>query len=120
VGEHDFAAFCRPREGATTIRRVLHLQWERQPDSVVTMTIVADAFCHSMVRAVVGCLLVVGDHRHEAHWPAEVLHSRQRHPQVAVAPAHGLVLVEVRYPPDEQLAQQQERTRVVRVLEADR
>ncbi len=116
LGEHDFAAFCRPRPGATTIRTLQHLHWERQSDGVAVMAIVADAFCHSMVRTVVGALLPVGDHRRDPQWPAEVLRAQQRHSAVAVAPAYGLVLMEVRYPPDAELAARQERTRMVRSL----
>jgi tRNA pseudouridine38-40 synthase len=103
VGQHDFAAFCRPREGATTVRTLLDLRWERVGDLVVA-TVVADAFCHSMVRALVGASLAVGEGRREVAWPTRVLAGRRRVPDVTVAPAHGLTLEEVRYPPDEDLA----------------
>lgn len=103
VGEHDFAAYCRGREGATTVRRVLELDWRRDGD-VVTGRIVADAFCHNMVRAMVGALLAVGDGRRPVEWPATVLSGRQRVPDVQVVAAHGLTLEEVAYPPDEELA----------------
>lgn len=119
LGEHDFAAFCRPRPGATTIRTLQELHWDRRADGLAVMTIVADAFCHSMVRAVVGALLPVGDGRRDPQWPADVLRSRVRHPGVVVAPAHGLVLVEVRYPPDAELASRQEHTRTMRSLHGD-
>src|SRR4051794_36704081 len=72
VGLHDFAAFCRRREGATTVRTVLDLSWERDGD-VLTGRIRADAFCHHMVRSVVGCLLAVGEGRRPVAWPAEIL-----------------------------------------------
>jgi tRNA pseudouridine38-40 synthase len=111
VGEHDFAAFCRPREGASTVRRLLELQWQRDPDGVLVARVVADAFCHSMVRALVGALLAVGSGRRPSSWPAEVLAGRVRDPGVTVVPAHGLTLEEVRYPPDAELAARAQETR---------
>jgi tRNA pseudouridine38-40 synthase len=73
LGEHDFAAFCRKRPGATTIRTLLELGWERQPDGLLVGTVRADAFCHNMVRALVGCLVAVGEGRRDAAWAAGVL-----------------------------------------------
>jgi tRNA pseudouridine38-40 synthase len=103
VGTHDFSAFCRPREGATTVRTLLQHDWSRA-DRLVVATIVADAFCHNMVRALAGAVLAVGEGRRPAAWPAEVLAGRVRRPDVQVAPPHGLTLEEVRYPPDDELA----------------
>jgi tRNA pseudouridine38-40 synthase len=116
LGENDFAAFCRRREGATTIRTLIDLVWAREPDGLLVATVRADAFCHSMVRALVGCLLEVGEGRREPAWAAEVLTARQRDPAVRVARAHGLTLEEVRYPADAEMAAQAERSRVVRTL----
>ena len=110
IGEHDFAAFCRQREGATTVRRLLRLDCVRTEGAVV-ITAEADAFCHSMVRALVGALLAVGAGRRPPEWPREVLGGGVRDPSVRVAPAHGLTLVAVRYPPDEQLATRAGETR---------
>lgn len=105
VGEHDFAAFCRRREGATTIRTLLELSTVRSPDDGLLVTTVrADAFCHSMVRALMGALVAVGEGRHPAAWAREVLLARARDPRVKVMPAHGLVLEEVVYPDDAGLA----------------
>ncbi|SNQ49146.1 tRNA pseudouridine synthase A [Frankia canadensis] len=116
VGEHDFAAFCRRREGATTVRTLLRLDVSRRrPDGVVVADVEADAFCHSMVRALVGGLLAVGDGRRPVGWPVAVLRRGVRDPAVTVAPAHGLTLMEVRYPPDAELAARAEVTRAVRV-----
>jgi tRNA pseudouridine38-40 synthase len=103
LGEHDFVAFCRRRAGATTIRALQRLSWSRSGDTLVA-TVQADAFCHQMVRSLVGALLAVGDGRHEAAWPASLLRCNARADAVVVAPAHGLTLVEVAYPPDEELA----------------
>ncbi|MFC9977756.1 tRNA pseudouridine(38-40) synthase TruA [Spirillospora sp. NPDC127200] len=118
VGEHDFAAYCRKREGATTIRELLRFSWAREAERVAAATVQADAFCHSMVRALVGALLVVGDGRRDVTWPAEVLATRMRDSAVNVAPAHGLTLEEIRYPDAEGLAQRAQETRRVRTLNA--
>jgi tRNA pseudouridine38-40 synthase len=114
LGEHDFAAFCRRREGATTVRELLSLSWTRPEATVAEATVIADAFCHSMVRALVGALLKVGDGARPPSWPAQVLTARVRDPGVPVVPPHGLCLEEVRYPPPAQLAQRALATRRVR------
>jgi tRNA pseudouridine38-40 synthase len=116
LGEHEFAAFCKRREGATTIRRLLELHGHRTADGVAELTVRADAFCHHMVRSLVGSLLAVGEGRQDRGWPKDVLEAAVRDPRVAVVPAHGLTLEEVAYPPDAELAAQAEATRVVRTL----
>ena len=116
LGQHDFASFCRKREGATTIRSLLDLSW-RRVDSVAEATVRADAFCHNMVRSLVGCLVAVGEGRREPAWAAEVLAARARDSAVTVAQPHGLTLEEVGYPADADLATQAQRSRVVRTLE---
>ncbi|WP_460302211.1 tRNA pseudouridine(38-40) synthase TruA [Actinocorallia aurea] len=116
VGEHDFAAYCRKREGATTIRRLLRYEWERRGERLAVATVEADAFCHSMVRALVGALLSVGDGRKPVEWPAEVLLAGVRDSAVKVAPAHGLALVEIVYPENSKLAARAQETRRVRTL----
>ncbi|HEU4568656.1 MAG TPA: tRNA pseudouridine(38-40) synthase TruA [Marmoricola sp.] len=116
LGEHDFASFCKRREGATTIRTLRELSWRRDAEGVLVATVRADAFCHHMVRSLVGCLAAVGEGRRTPDWAAEVLARRQRDPAVTVVPPHGLTLEEVGYPPDEELAAQAERARVVRRL----
>ncbi len=114
LGEHDFAAYCKRREGATTVRRLLALDWARRPDGLVEVGVRADAFCHHMVRSLVGALVAVGEGRREPSWPGEVLSKGARDPGVLVMPAHGLTLEEVAYPPDDELAARAEETRVVR------
>jgi tRNA pseudouridine38-40 synthase len=114
VGHHDFASFCKRREGATTIRTLLDLSWARDADGVAVATVRADAFCHSMVRALVGCLLAIGEGRRPVTWAAEQLAARQRDPGVSVAHAHGLTLEEVAYPDAAALAQRAEQTRAKR------
>ena len=118
LGEHDFAAFCKKREGATTIRELQRLEWVREPGGTLVATVVADAFCHSMVRALVGSLLAAGDGRRPVEWPGEVLTRAVRDSGVHVAPAHGLCLEEVGYPPEAELAARAEATRRVRTLSA--
>jgi tRNA pseudouridine38-40 synthase len=114
MGEHDFAAFCKRREGATTIRRLIRLSWERDTAGVLEATVEADAFCHSMVRSLVGALLAVGEGRRDIGWPGAVLAAGVRDSGVLVVPAHGLCLEEVRYPPDADLGTRAELTRRVR------
>jgi tRNA pseudouridine38-40 synthase len=115
LGEHDFAAFCKRREGATTVRALQRLDWTRGPDGVVEAAVSADAFCHSMVRSLVGALLDVGRGRRAVAWPAALLSRAERASDVGVAPAHGLTLVGVDYPPDDELAARAEVTRRLRV-----
>jgi tRNA pseudouridine38-40 synthase len=116
VGLHDFAAFCRQREGATTIRDLQRLDWTRDGDRV-TAYVSADAFCWSMVRSLVGALLAVGEHRREPGWCAALLASTQRSSDFAAAPPRGLTLVGVDYPPDEELEARTKVTRELRVVD---
>ncbi|MEV0787256.1 tRNA pseudouridine(38-40) synthase TruA [Streptomyces sp. NPDC050423] len=117
TGEHDFAAYCKKREGATTIRTLQKLSWVRDEASgIMTATVQADAFCHNMVRALIGAALFVGDGRRPAAWPAEVLAARVRDPGVHVVRPHGLTLEEVAYPADELLAARAVEARNVRTL----
>ena len=114
LGEHDFAAFCKRREGATTVRELLRFHWSRAADEVLVAELCADAFCHSMVRSLVGALLDVGRGRRAVDWPAGLLGRAARVSDVAVAPAHGLTLVAVDYPADSELAGRAAVTRRVR------
>lgn len=113
MGLRDFASFCKQREGATTIRTLQDLSWTRV-DGVLVGTVRADAFCHSMVRALVGCLTAIGEGRKPVAWAAEVLGAERRDPSVAVAHARGLTLEEVAYPVDDELAARDQLTRARR------
>jgi len=113
LGEHDFAAFCRRKENATTVRAVQRLDWRRDPDGTLVATVQADAFCWSMVRSLVGALLVAGDGRRPVEWPGSLLTRRERANEVTVVPAHGLTLVAVAYP-EEGHADRAELTRRLR------
>jgi tRNA pseudouridine38-40 synthase len=115
LGEHDFAAFCRRRPGATTTRTLRVLTWRRDGDGTAVATVTADAFCHNMVRALVGALLAVGEGRRPPGWPAQVLTAAARDPSVRVVAPHGLCLDEVGYPAAGELAARAAQTRRLRV-----
>lgn len=116
LGLHDFAAFCRHRPGATTIRDLQRLEWVVAGD-LLTAHVSADAFCWSMVRSLVGALLAVGEGRREPSWTATLLAATARSSDFAAAPARGLTLVAVDYPPDDELAARTTVTRDVRTLD---
>lgn len=136
LGEHDFLSYCKPREGATTIRTLRRLDVVRVGDGgvgaggggdgavdaggdpareaargLVEVRVSADAFCHSMVRSLVGALVEVGLGRRGRTWPAELLEARSRRAAAPLAPACGLTLEGVDYPPEAQWA---ERARAAR------
>ena len=106
LGEHDFAAFCRPRMGGSTVRTLQSLDVRREACGEVSCTAQADAFCHSMVRSLVGALLAVGDGRRGPEWVSTLLARISRADEIAVAAAHGLTLVAVGYPPPDLYAAQ--------------
>ncbi|MET8283825.1 tRNA pseudouridine(38-40) synthase TruA [Streptomyces sp. NPDC051639] len=116
VGEHDFAAYCKKREGATTIRTLQELSLVRGDDGIITATVRADAFCHNMVRSLIGALLFVGDGHRGPEWPAKVLAAAVRDSAVHVVRPHGLTLEEVGYPADELLAARNKEARNKRTL----
>lgn len=117
LGEHDFAAFCKRREGATTVRALQRLDWAAAPgeEDVLVASVSADAFCHSMIRSLVGALFEVGRGRRPVEWPAGLLARTARASEVTVAPPHGLSLTGVDYPADDELAARAEQTRRIRV-----
>ena len=114
IGLHDFAAYCKPREEATTIRTLLEFDWRRDAAGVLVANVKADAFCHSMVRALVGACVAVGEGRLDAEDVVDIRDARDRVPDVKVLAARGLTLTEVGYPADELLAQRAEQTRARR------
>ncbi|MEV1067896.1 tRNA pseudouridine(38-40) synthase TruA [Streptomyces sp. NPDC050263] len=116
LGEHDFAAYCKRREGATTIRTLQELSLVRGEDGVITATVRADAFCHNMVRSLIGALLFVGDGHRGDEWPGKVLAAGVRDSAVHVVRPHGLTLEEVGYPADELLAARNKEARNKRTL----
>ena len=117
LGLHDFLSFCRPREGATTIREVQDVRVRRDEDGSVRVRIRADAFCHTMVRAIVGALLQVGEGSREPGWLARRVATPARDAHVRLAPPAGLTLLAVGYPEDEDgLRRRAEGTRARRSL----
>lgn len=114
IGLHDFAAYCKPRAEATTIRTLLEFDWHRGADGVLAAHVRADAFCHSMVRALVGACVAVGEGRLEIDDVSEIRDGRVRVPEVKVLAARGLTLTEVGYPADDLLAVRAEQTRARR------
>jgi tRNA pseudouridine38-40 synthase len=113
IGLHDFAAFCKRRDGATTVRQLQRFDWEQEGDRI-TAYVSADAFCWSMVRSLVGAMQAVGEGRRTPEWTAALLDTRSRSSSVTVAPAHGLSLVAVDYPAAHDLAARNSATREVR------
>ncbi|SIN93901.1 tRNA pseudouridine(38-40) synthase TruA [Agromyces cerinus] len=116
LGLHDFAAFCKPRAEATTIRTLQSYRWRRDSGGVLVASLQADAFCHSMVRALIGAAVAVGEGRLDVEAPAALLQAGQRTNAFMVMPAKGLVLTEVGYPDDHELATRAALTRARREL----
>lgn len=115
LGLHDFAAFCRRPNNRgptrTTVRTLLGLSWKRAPDGAALLWVEADAFCHSMVRSLVGALLPVGQGKRPVTWPRSLLDVGMRDPHLRVMPARALVLEAVRYPDPGGYADRAARTR---------
>ena len=119
IGLHDFAAYCKWREGATTIRTLLDFGWRRDDRGILIAQVKADAFCHSMVRALVGACAAVGEGRLDVEDVADIRDEGVRTPDVKVLAARGLTLTEVGYPADELLESRAEQTRAVRRLDEE-
>ena len=119
IGLHDFAAYCKWREGATTIRTLLEFDWRRGEDGILRANVRADAFCHSMVRALVGACVAVGEGKLAVADIVDIRDEGIRTPEIKVLAARGLTLTEVGYPADELLATRAEQTRARRSLDED-
>ena len=111
VGLHDWASYCKPRAGSTTIRELQEFRWERLPDGVLVASIKADAFCHSMVRALVGACVAVGEGKLSIEALAGIRDDKARTSDFKVLPAQGLVFMEVGYPEDHEVGERAETTR---------
>jgi tRNA pseudouridine38-40 synthase len=103
LGRHDFAAFCKFKVGGTTIRTLEKYQWQRTSDGLLVAEVVADAFCYSMVRNLVGAVVCVADGRKDPSWIGELLANKERVSDSLVFPARGLTLYQVDYPSNDQL-----------------
>jgi tRNA pseudouridine38-40 synthase len=119
LGLHDWASFCRAREGATTIRTLEKFSWVRDSEGVLCGTVVADAFCHSMVRSLVGAAIAVGKGDLDVSEIVALRDKSERTSAWKTMPAHGLTLVEVIYPKDRELARRAELTRAQRTPLSD-
>ncbi|MDQ1718242.1 MAG: tRNA pseudouridine38-40 synthase [Pseudonocardiales bacterium] len=113
LGLNDYTAYCRRREGATAIRTLQRLDVVRD-GWLIEVRVQADAFCHSMVRSLVGALAAVGEGRRPLAWPGSLLTRTTRSDEITVAPPHGLTLAEVGYPVDSELTSRAEQSRAVR------
>lgn len=114
LGVQDFLSFCKPRQGATTIRELQEFSFTRGPDGILLAHLQADAFCHNMVRSLIGGALLVGTGERRPQWLAERMFARVRDSKSKLAPPHPLVLEEVRYPEPGQLLARAEATRARR------
>lgn len=114
VGLRDFAAFCKARVGATSVRDLTRFEWQQLADGTLVASLAADAFCHSMVRALVGAAVGVASERISMADLVRIRDARERTSSFTVMPAHGLTLEEVGYPPDDELALRAEQTRARR------
>jgi len=119
IGLHDFAAYCKPRDEATTIRTLLDYRWQRDADGVLVAEVKADAFCHSMVRALVGGCVAVGEGRLDVGALVVLRDALTRTSEFKVLAARGLTLTEVGYPADELLGARAVQTRARRDRDGD-
>lgn len=117
LGLHDFASFCKPREGSTTIRELQEITVSRGQGEVVEIEIQADAFCHNMVRSIVGALIAVGQGRATPAKIKQLLEQTNREGSYKVVSPHGLSLLKIGYPADDQLAAQAEKAQNLRTLD---
>lgn len=116
LGLHDWASFCKARDDATSIRTLQDFRWDRLDDGVLRARVQADAFCHSMVRALVGATIAVGEGALDAHRLLALRDDLQRTAEFKVAPAKGLTMTEVGYPEDTKLRSRAEQTRARRAV----
>jgi tRNA pseudouridine38-40 synthase len=99
IGEHDFASFCRrPDPSVSLVRRVTEACWEEgEAGEILHFWIEANAFCHQMVRSIVGTLVEVGTGRKRAGDVRRIIAAHDRHAAGQLAPPYGLTLWSVRY-----------------------
>ena len=119
LGTHNYAAFCKFREGATTIRTLETFSWRRDLDGYLIGDVVADAFCYSMVRNLVGAIVCVADGRKDLSWITTLLEDKERVSDSLVFPARGLSLYKVDYPTDAELLERAAKTIARRDEEAN-
>jgi len=116
LGLRDFGAFCKPRPGATTIRNLRKLALKRSGDGRILIEVSADAFCHNMVRALVGALIAAGEGRITPTELSKIQQEAKRTSAFKVVGPQGLTLTKISYPPVKDLAKQAEKARNTRSL----
>ena len=119
LGTNDYAAFCKFREGGTTIRTLEKYSWDRDRDGYLVADVVADAFCYSMVRNLVGAIVCVADGRKDQDWISTLLANKERVSDSLVFPARGLTLYQVDYPDAAELLERAKKTVARREEEAN-
>ncbi|WP_026553235.1 tRNA pseudouridine synthase A [Arthrobacter sp. H20] len=114
LGLQDFRSFVKLRPGATTVRELQRFDFRRAEDGVIIVSVQADAFCHNMVRGLIGSTLRVGTGEKEPQWLLERLQARSKEARSVLAAPHPLVLEEVRYPDDDAIGSRAAETRARR------
>ena len=104
LGLHDWTTYCKAREGATRVRELQRFEWVRDENGVLVATIQADAFCHNMVRNLVGVCVAVGRGRLDSADAVLLRDQRVRTAAFAMLPPQGLTLAEFGYPDAAELA----------------
>jgi tRNA pseudouridine38-40 synthase len=102
LGEHDFFAFCKFREGGSTVKNLMRFDWHRDQHGVVIGEVKADSFRYNMVRNLVGAAVCVGEGRFKPEWMLKTLQDKVRISDSYVFPAKGLTLISIEYPPADQ------------------
>lgn len=117
MGLRDFRAFCKERDGTTTIRELKEISVKRRPNGVIDIEVEADAFCHNMVRSVVGALMSAGSGRTTAKEVRKALKGQRNEHAYKVQAPQGLTLIKISYPAKSKLGAQAELTQRMRTLD---
>lgn len=117
MGLRDFRAFCKERDGTTTIRELQEISVKRRPNGVIDIEVEADAFCHNMVRSVVGALMSAGSGRTTAKEVRKALKGQRNEHAYKVQAPQGLTLIKISYPAKSKLGAQAELTQRMRTLD---
>jgi tRNA pseudouridine38-40 synthase len=112
TGLRDFRAFCKERDGTTTIRELREISIKRRPNGVIDIEIEADAFCHNMVRSIVGALMSAGSGRTSMAAIRKALKGKRTQHAYKVQAPEGLTLIKIAYPAKSKLAAQAELTQL--------
>lgn len=119
LGLHDFSAFCKKTDYGTSIRNLKKFTWTRTSDGLIRVDITSDAFCYSMVRALVGAVISIGEGKRTKEWLAGYLAKGEKDPAVYLVPGHPLTLVAVEYPEESEYADRIKKTLKTRLEDAN-